>query len=46
MATRKGIYISGQYVVSINATLVYAFFIDVLCVLKIEMLDRIVFHIF
>ena len=41
MATKKGIHISGHYVVSINAT-VYAFFMYVLCILKIERSDIIV----
>ena len=42
MTTRKSINISGNYVVSINAI---RLFIYVLCILKIERSDRIVFYI-
>ena len=42
MTTRKGINISGHYVVSINA--IYLF-IYVLCTIKVERLDRNVFYI-
>ena len=42
MTTRKGINISEHYVVSINA--IYPF-IHVLCIIKIERLDRNVFYI-
>ena len=43
MVTRKSInIISGNYVVHQK---LYAFFIDVLCFLKKETSDRIVFHI-
>ena len=41
MATRKGINISGHNVVSINTIWL---FIYVLCILKIETFDRIVFY--
>ena len=42
MATRKGINISGTYAVHHK---LYAFFIWVLCVIKIERQGRIVFYI-
>ena len=42
MATRKGTHISGHYVVLIS---VICLFIYVLCILKIERWDRIVFYI-
>ena len=42
MASRKGINISGHYVVSINAI---CLFIYVLYILKIERSDRIVLYI-
>ena len=42
MAIRKGIHISGHYVVLINAIWL---FILVFCILKIERSDRIVFYI-
>ena len=42
MTTRKGIHISGNYVVHRK---LYAFFIHVLCILKNESSNRIVFYI-
>ena len=42
MATRKGIHISGNYVVHHE---LYSFFIYVLCILKTERSDKIVFYI-
>ena len=42
MAIREGIKISGHYAVSINAI---CLFICVLCIVKNERSDRIVFHI-
>ena len=41
MATRKGINISGNYVVH---HILYAFLIYVLCIKKIERSDKIVFY--
>ena len=42
MANRKGIHISGNHAVHHK---LYAFFTYVLCILKIERTDRIVFYI-
>ena len=42
MANRKSIHISGKYFVHHK---LYAFFIYVLCVLKNERLDKIVFYV-
>ena len=42
MATRKGINISGNYVVHHKS---YAFFIDMLCIKKVERSDRIILYI-
>ena len=42
MATRKGINISGSYAAP---RILHAFFIYVLCILKIERSDKIVFYV-